>query len=133
MSTSIHGERMLTELDFARLSKLHGPHPTSELADLLTWADVTSSRTVHADVITMYTRIELVATYTRLRQTLTVCYPGDAEPAAGRVSVLSPVGVSLLGLKVGDTAKWKTPQGNECTADVEAILFQPEAAGDYLK
>ena len=79
----------------------------------------------------MYSRVELVDAHTRRRQVLTVCYPEDAEPAAGFISVLSPVGISLLGLKTGDIAKWLTPTGEECAAEIAAILFQPEATGDY--
>lgn len=64
-------------------------------------------------------------------RTLTICYPGDAEPTLGFISVLSPVGASLLGLSVGATAHWHTPTGDVCTAEVAALLFQPEASGDY--
>ncbi|MGJ7497301.1 GreA/GreB family elongation factor [Variovorax sp. RT4R15] len=131
MHATIYGERMLTDLDFSRLSKLLGHQLPPSLADLLKSAEVTSSRAVPADVVTMYSRVELVDVHSARRQTLTVCYPGDAEPAAGFISVLSPVGNSLLGLKVGDVAKWLTPNGDDCAAEVAAILFQPEATGDY--
>ena len=133
MHATIHGERTLTDLDFARLSKLLGRELPPSLADLLAIAEVTSSRAVPPDVVTMYSRVELVDLHTAWRQTLTVCYPGDAEAAAGFISVLSPVGSSLLGLKVGDIAKWLTPNGDSCAAEVAAILFQPEAAGDYQR
>ena len=62
---------------------------------------------------------------------LTLCYPSDAEPAAGFVSVFSPIGSSLLGLRVGAVARWRTPIGTDEAAGVLAILFQPEATGDY--
>jgi regulator of nucleoside diphosphate kinase len=133
MHATIHGERTLTDLDFARLSKLLGRELPPSLADLLAIAEVTSSRAVPPNVVTMYSRVELVDLHTARRQTLTVCYPGDAEAAAGFISVLSPVGSSLLGLKVGDIAKWLTPNGDSCAAEVAAILFQPEAAGDYQR
>jgi regulator of nucleoside diphosphate kinase len=68
---------------------------------------------------------------TGLQQTLTICYPDDAEPQAGFVSVLSPVGCSLLGLRVGDVAHWHPPHGADGAARVLAVLFQPEASGDY--
>ena len=38
---------------------------------------------------------------------------------------------SLLGLRVGGRAHWHTPQGEPRSARVTAILFQPEASGDY--
>ena len=132
MHAVVHGERTLTDLDFARLSKLLVRQPLPPLADLLASADVTSGRTVGADVVTMNSRVELVDLHTRRRQVLTVCYPRDAEPATGCVSVLSPIGHSLLGLKTGDVARWHTPYGDVCEAEVAALLFQPEASGDYL-
>jgi regulator of nucleoside diphosphate kinase len=132
MHATIHGERTLTDLDFARLSKLLGHHQPPSLADLLAAAEVTASRAVPADIVTMYSRVELVDAHTHRRYALTVCYPADAQPAAGFISVLSPVGSSLLGLKLGDTARWQTPTGEACAAQVAAILFQPEASGDYV-
>ncbi|RYF56325.1 MAG: transcription elongation factor GreAB [Comamonadaceae bacterium] len=128
----VHGERTLTELDFARLSRLVDPQIASPLADVLANADVTSSRTVRADVVTMNSRLQLVDVDSLSRQVLTLCYPQDAAPAAGFVSVLSPVGASLLGLTTGDTARWHTPHGDECRATIERIEHQPEAMGDYL-
>ena len=126
------GERTLTDLDYSRLTKLVGNRPAPLLDDLLANADITSPRTVRADVVTMNSRVELVAPHTPRRRVLTLCPPRDAEPAAGSISVLSPVGISLLGLRVGDMAKWQTPHGEECSATIESIQYQPEATGDYL-
>ena len=39
--------------------------------------------------------------------------------------------ISLLGLRVGDMARWQTPHGEECVATIENIQYQPEATGDY--
>lgn len=121
------GERQLTELDYARLSKLN----RGQLADEFAAADLVPSREIAADVVTMYTQVEIVFTDSGLKQTVTPCYPADAEPAMGFVSVLSPIGSALLGLRVGDTARWQLPHGEERSAQVARILFQPEASGDY--
>jgi len=131
MHTTLRGERTLTELDFSRLRKLASGNLAPELADLLSAADVLRSREVPADTVTMYSQVELQDLHTRRRQKLTICYPDDAEPSAGFISVLSPVGQSLLGLQVGAVARWQTPSGEEGAAEVVAILFQPEASGDY--
>ena len=131
MHATILGERTLTEHDFARLSKLLDGHLPPSLANTLATAEVLRSRAVPADVVTMYSRVELIDLATRRRQTLTICYPGDSEPSAGFISVLSPVGSGLLGLKVGAVARWQTPGGAEVAAEIVAIEFQPEASGDY--
>ena len=131
MHATIHGERLLTELDYSRLAKLFGGHPPPELADLLSATEVVPSRDVSAKVVTMYSQVELVDADTMRRQKLTICFPRDAEPAAGFISVLSPVGLSLIGLREGAVARWLTPSGEECSAEVVSVLFQPEASGDY--
>jgi regulator of nucleoside diphosphate kinase len=133
MHAVVHGERALTDLEFARLTKLLSRQLPPTLADVLANAEVMKSRAVGADVVTMYSRVEVVDSHTRRRQVLTVCYPGDAEPSAGCISVLSPVGISLLGLKSGDVARWLAPTGEACSAEVAAIQYQPEAAGDFSR
>jgi regulator of nucleoside diphosphate kinase len=44
-------------------------------------------------------------------QTLTLVYPGDADIAQGRISVLTPVGAALIGLSAGDSITWETRTG----------------------
>ena len=132
-------ERTLTELDHVRLLSLARRHRRSEgshfpgaaIEQLLDACAVVPSRQVSPDVVTMYSQVQLQDRVSGLRSKLTLCYPADAEPAAGFVSVLSPVGASLLGQTVGSVARWSTPAGEERAAEILAILFQPEASGDY--
>ena len=128
-------ERTLTELDHARLSNLMRADVQSGFdADfieaILQSAQLVPSRAMPPDIVTMYSRVLLTFPDGR-HQNLTLCYPQDADPSEGFVSVLSPAGSSLLGLRVGEWARWRTPAGDERTAEVLAILFQPEASGDY--
>lgn len=43
----------------------------------------------------------------------TIVGPQEADPLNGRISNESPIGQAFLGKKVGDTAKVKTPAGNQ--------------------
>ncbi|WP_198089004.1 GreA/GreB family elongation factor [Variovorax sp. E3] len=130
MLATIHGERTLTELDFVRLGKLAGQPPA--LAELLDAADILPSREVPADIVTMNSQVEIEDPATQQTQKITLCYPSDAEPGAGCVSVLSPVGIGLLGVRAGTLARWHMPNGAEGAARVVSVLFQPEASGNYL-
>lgn len=133
LSTST-AERTLTELDHARLTSLlrregaAAPESIDQLVDACT---VVASRAVAPDVVTMYSRVVLRDLHSGARSRLAVCWPPDAEPAAGFVSALSPAGSALLGLRVGDVAQWTTPGGERRAAAIETIVFQPEASGDY--
>lgn len=132
-------ERVLTELDHARLSKIARVQPTSlpdsvlePLQDLLIDAQTVPAREVRADIVTMYAQMQVRLNGSETLNKIALCYPEDAEPASGFVSVLSPMGLALLGLSLGQTAHWLGPTGETMTAQVEAILFQPEASGDYV-
>ena len=132
-------ERTLTELDHVRLLNLlrrdergdGSPAQLQAIEDMLHGSALVPSREVPPDVVTMYSQVLLQDLQSGQRSTLTLCYPPDAEPAAGFVSVLSPVGSALLGLRVGSTARWSTPTGELRAAEILAILFQPESSGDY--
>ncbi len=139
MTRSTVVSRTLTELDHIRLTNLirrspstHTAETTALLVDILDNADLVSPQQVRADTITMYSQIMMVDCETGTNNKLTLCYPHDAEPTQGFVSVLSPIGTSLIGLEIGDIASWSGPDGKRNTAQVQAILFQPEASGDYL-
>jgi regulator of nucleoside diphosphate kinase len=132
MTMPMDGERKLTRVDFGRLRRLLAASPAPALEDLLAEAEVVDSREMPADVVTMYAQFEIEEGATGRRQSLVICYPGDADPAAGYISVLSPVGLALLGLRVGDVARWQTPGGEAHSAELLAVKFQPEATGDYV-
>jgi regulator of nucleoside diphosphate kinase len=132
-------ERTLTDLDHVRLKNLMrrdlpdrlSPSTTQEIEDTLDACAVVPARQVSPDVVTMHSQVLLHDRASGAQNKVTLCYPADAEPAEGFISVLSPLGWSLLGLRVGQVARWSTPAGDERAADVLAILFQPEASGDY--
>jgi regulator of nucleoside diphosphate kinase len=125
-------ERKLTELDFTRLHKLVTTEATPHLDEVLCEAEVVPSEAIPANVVTMCARFVVRDMKLHRDQTFVLSYPHDARPAAGRISVLSPAGMALLGLPVGAVATWTGPQGEETAVRIEGILFQPEAHGDYL-
>src|SRR5690606_18929805 len=93
--------------------------------------EIVPSTAIPADVVTMNSVVELLDHSSGQHRRYTVCYPGDADPGAGRLSVLSPLGASLVGLAAGTEASWIAPSGVRRTVTVVAVLYQPEATGDY--
>lgn len=137
---SLSLERTLTQIDHVRLSRLmaraSGPgaaHPPAleALEELLDSSELVEPAAVAADMVTMNSQVLLSDSEAAEPYPITLCYPDDAEPSSGKVSVLSPVGTGVLGLRVGNTARWHCPRGSDRSATVMAILFQPEAGGDY--
>lgn len=132
--------RTMTELDHVRISNLLRRPPagvsveSGAIEDVIDGAELVSSYEVPPHVVTMYSQVLIADTLTGEQRKLILCYPHDAEPATGSVSVsvLSPVGAALLGLSVGQVAHWAGPQGARASAQIRAVLFQPEESGDYL-
>lgn len=131
--------RTMTELDHVRLSNMIRRHPVNipsqnaeTLGSALDNADLVAPEQVSPGTVTMSSQVVIADARTGAQTTLTLCYPHDAAPAGGRISVMSPIGTSLIGLQVGDLASWCGPDGHASSARVVSIPFQPEANGDYL-
>ncbi len=124
--------RALNELDHVRIAKLV-PASNPVLQGLLDNADLLAPARMPPDVVTMRSRVRVVEPGNAVPRELTLAYPAEADAAQGHVSVLSPIGTALLGRKVGELAQWTLPDGRVAAVQVEALLFQPEASGDYLR
>ncbi|CAG0952495.1 Regulator of nucleoside diphosphate kinase [Methylophilaceae bacterium] len=89
-----------------------------------------SSDEVPSDVVTMNSKLTLKDLTSGKEITCTLVFPQDADPAQQRVSVLAPLGMAVLGYRVGDRINWSMPHGMR-QLRIETIHYQPEAAGDY--
>lgn len=54
-------------------------------------------------------------------QRVTLVYPAEADIAAGRVSVLTPLGAALIGVKAGQSIRWTSRDGRMLALDVVAV------------
>ena len=128
--------RVLTELDHVRidrlLSRVHARNGEA-LLSVLDDADIVEQRQVPGDIVTMYSRITVEDPTDGSRRKYTLCYPEDADPNDGFVSVLSPIGTALLGRRCGDEVELTTPSGQVQRLRIVELLFQPEASGDYTR
>jgi regulator of nucleoside diphosphate kinase len=54
-------------------------------------------------------------------RTVTLVYPAEADIAAGRISVLTPVGTALIGLNVGQSITWEGRDGRKHVLTVQSV------------
>jgi regulator of nucleoside diphosphate kinase len=134
------GEILLTRLDANRLSELakESLRAARVLADagqalrrLLDSAGVVASEVIKPDVVTMNSTVTLEDRARGERREATVVYPIDADPARSKVSVISPIGRTLLGMRVGEEADLPEPFKSAGPIKVIKILYQPEATGNF--
>lgn len=132
-------ELIVTDTDLARLREMtrelrSSRHPyrqyAGELEAELGRARVVPQAKVGADVVTMNCTIRIRDRRGREAEEFTLVYPNESDFLNGRLSVLAPLGMAVLGARVGDVIKWQVPAG-ERTFTVEGIVYQPEAVGDF--
>ena len=84
---------------------------------------------VPPDLVTMNSQVILRDVDTAQTCVFTVVFPCCANSRKGRISVLTPLGATLLGAREGETLACPI-SGRIATVTVETILHQPEAAGN---
>jgi len=130
---------VISELDHVRLVSLLDRledgrlHDTVQDAhDLFDTIITVPGQSISPDIVTMRTRLRLRGDDAQERD-LSLVYPDEADVVDGRISVLSPLGLSLLGCRKGQTIQWQGPDRIRHEGVIADILYQPEAAGDYNK
>lgn len=138
-TTEMNNQITITQNDYQRLMacmsmtslKTSMPAVTDRLVQRLGKAKLLSQKDIGKTVVTMNSRVKLKDLRSSREVEITITYPQDAEPRERRVSVFSEIGVALLGRKENDVVSWKIPNGVG-QFQVDKVLYQPEAAGDYF-
>lgn len=124
----------ITRFDLDRLNKLiskRKPHDKYDKALLteLSLAEIVAPASIPTNVVTMNSVVKF-RDQAGGSQEYSLVFPEDADLAKNKISILSPIGCSLIGYKVNDELSVPTPKG-EKTLVVEEILYQPERSGDF--
>lgn len=125
----------ITETDMRRLRPLIEGMKNSRddlrgLQAELEHARVVARAAVPPDIVTMNSKVRLSDLETNEEMVYTLVFPDQANIEQEKISVLAPVGTAMLGHRVGDEFEWAVPAGL-VRFRVEAVLYQPEAAGHY--
>jgi len=100
------------------------------LKEELLRAEVVEPQKIPRDIVTMNSLVKFRDMETREVYMYSIAYPANSDFEKGRISVLAPIGMALLGYRVGDVVEWPVPAGMR-RLKVEEVLFQPEAAGQF--
>jgi len=125
----------LTDQDMDKLQKMiaiHGRKPNVlALQDELNSATVVAQELIPPNVVTMNSKVLFESIETGEKVEFTLVYPKDATQGSNRVSIMSPEGMALIGLSVGETVEWPLPGGKLRRLKILSVLYQPEASGDW--
>ena len=126
----LDAERIDRLLEKAEFASLPGANALNEELDR---AQMCTPESMPHDVVTMNSQVKFRNLATGEELTRTLVYPAQMTDSSTQLSVLAPVGAALLGLHTGDTIHWELPGGASTHLEVLELLYQPEAAGDYLR
>lgn len=110
--------------------KLKTPDIVAGLSKRLSDARKIQQQTIARGVVTMNSKVLLKEIKSGRENEITITYPNNAEPRERRVSVLSAIGLALLGRKEREVVSWSIPSGTGMF-EIVKVTYQPEAAGDY--
>lgn len=118
---------VILETDYQRLLKLIEQNDTAA-ADLLdteiSRADVVPAKKLPADAVTMDSVVTFIDLDSNEEKTISLVYPADANVDEMKISILSPVGSALIGLRIGGKIDWPV-QGKVRRLKVVTVV-QPE-------
>lgn len=106
----------ISQTDFDRLSNIaaayeqRNPEIAAGLAEEIDRARLVSDKAIASTVVRMGSKV----TYTvdgNQSKTVTLVYPGDANIEDGRISITTPIGTALIGLKVEQSIDYAARNG----------------------
>lgn len=114
---------ILSEQDYIRLSVL-----TNDvlLGDELDRAIVMPADQVPTNVVTMGSRVIYMDESNGAKREIQLSFPEEADINYGKISVLSPVGTALLGLREGQVIDWPFPNGKLRRLKVVTVIQQTD-------
>jgi regulator of nucleoside diphosphate kinase len=126
----------VTSWDYQRLSgvveafRSRGCESLVELlSEELDRAELVEPAAVPRDVVTMHSCVRFIDHDTDEVRCITLVYPGEEDSRQGRITIITPVGSALLGLRPGATMAWRTMDGRIKRLSVLEVRSQPEASG----
>ncbi|PZQ23244.1 MAG: nucleoside diphosphate kinase regulator [Sphingopyxis macrogoltabida] len=91
-------------------------------------ATMHKARHVPRDVVTMMSEVDFIDEASGTLRSVQLVYPSDADIATGRISILTPVGAGLIGMRAGQSILWPDRDGQERTLTIKAVMQPPLAA-----
>ena len=117
-------------IDIAKRHRTIGNNEAENLLNELHSASIVDPQEIPGDVVTMNSIVRISFLNSNKSLQFQIVYPDSANIKENKISILSPVATALIGYKVSDEIEWIVPSGLT-KIRIDAIVYQPEASGDY--
>jgi len=111
-----------------RWQRLH-PLSAALLLDELHRATTVAPAELPDEVVTMRSHVVFLDQRTGERHSVQLVYPSEADMAQARVSILTPIGAALIGMRVGRAIDWPNRQGERRRLEIVGVIQPAREAG----
>lgn len=94
---------------------------SSGILDEIDRAEVHPDGDLPHDVVAIGSTVTFLDNSTGSTRTVDLVLPGEADIAAGRVSIMTPVGAGLIGMRIGSEISWPCPDGRPRTLKILSV------------
>ncbi len=131
---------IISRLDYFRILKcindaiqlnLTSSLDLKKLLNEINSAEIVNPNDMPSNVVTMNSIVKMTFLTNNKQTKIQIVYPENANYKENKISILSPVATALIGYQVGDVIEWLVPSG-VTKMKIDEIIFQPEAAGEFL-
>jgi regulator of nucleoside diphosphate kinase len=128
---------ILTSPDADRLSAIAEAARASQpaVADMLeaevARAAIVAPADLPPDTVTMNSHVTFGYEHSTRSHWLTLVYPAEADLDRAKISVATPVGAALIGLREGQSIAWSMASGAIRRITLHKVAYQPERAGRF--
>jgi regulator of nucleoside diphosphate kinase len=124
----------ITRSDYERLSRMaqsyaaRNPDVADELLAELDRARVVEDGRIASETVRMGSTLHFTSDLGEDMR-VTLVFPGEADIAQGKISILTPIGAALIGLSAGQSIDWTARDGRIHRLKVESVEapLQPSA------
>lgn len=107
----------ISDIDYDRIADLalrlesKRPDFVRLLLDEIDRARVYPAGRLPKDAVAIGSEVEFEDSSAGVRHKVTLVFPNEADLDAGRISVMTPVGAGLIGMRAGHEINWPRPDG----------------------
>ena len=107
--------------DLALRTEHRAPVVAAMLLAEIDRAEIHTADTLPDDVVTLGSHVDFIDDGSHSLRSVQIVLPGEADIAAGRVSILTPVGAGLIGLSAGQAIEWPDLEGRPRSIKILAV------------
>lgn len=97
------------------------PQLSALLTEEIDRAEIVARSAIPSDVVTLGSTVSFADQKTGDRRKVQLVFPKDADLEQGRLSILTPVGAGLIGLRTGQSISWPDRAGDERVLTIETV------------